>query len=206
MSICYAICLSVAISAIGSQEIPQNQSLPNLEGYTITELKITNSAPLQAQVLRELVFSSKDGDLYDPQNLEDGLKRIRDLYDGLGFIDFSYNPLIDINQEEKTVACSFQFDPGKQFIINKINIIGAKSSKDEAEIQSKVLLKEKRMFSLKLFEHSRRRVEEHLESKGMSLKEFKYEQLTDPPVDIISQTFDTPVYVNIFVLVDSDGH
>jgi hypothetical protein len=81
-----------------------------------------------------------------------------------------------------------------------------KSSEDEAAIRSKILLKEKRIFTLTAFEYSRGRIKEQLESKGMSLKEFKYEQLTDTPVDPDSaqRAFGNPVYVDILVLIDSE--
>jgi outer membrane protein assembly factor BamA len=187
------ICLAAVLSSFGSQGQQEKQSLPNLEGYKLAELKITDASPLSSQLLRDIAFSIKAGDAYDSQIIEDDMKKIKRAYNNLGFIDFTYTPQIDINQKEKTVSCSFHFIPGEQFFVNQIKILGTKSSEEEAEIRSDIYLKETYPFSLDALYHSIRREKEQLEDKGISIKDFRYERLTD-----------NPGKVDIFIRIESE--
>ena len=74
-------------------------------------------------------------------------------------------------------------------------ILGTKSSEEEAEIRSDIYLKETYPFSLDALYHSIRREKEQLEDKGISIKDFRYERLTD-----------NPGKVDIFIRIESEKH
>jgi outer membrane protein insertion porin family len=195
MNLFLTICLAAALSSFGSQDYQEEQLLPDLEGYKLAELKITGASPFSSQVLRDIAFSIKAGDAYDSQIIEDDMKNIKRAYNDMGFIDFTYTPQIDINQKEKTVSCSFRFVPGEQFFVNQINILGIKSSEEEVEIRSDIFFKEKYPFSLNAFYQSIGSVKAQLEGKGSSIKDFRYERLTD-----------NPGKVDIFIQIESEKH
>jgi outer membrane protein assembly factor BamA len=147
---------------------------------------MTDASPLNSEALKEGAFSVKDGELYDPQIIDEGLKRIKRLYEDLGYIDFSYTPQIDINQSKKSVSCSFHLVPGKQYFINRFNISGAKSNEEAAAIGSEISDFEGKIFSPTTFSVLKKRLSDYLDHKEPALKDLQYQRLPGSPgkVDI----------------------
>jgi outer membrane protein assembly factor BamA len=112
-----------------------------------------------------------------------------------GSQDYQEEQLLPDLEGYKSVSCSFRFVPGEQFFVNQINILGTKSSEEEVEIRSDIFLKEKYPFSLNALYHSIRSVKAKLEGKEISIKDFRYERLTD-----------NPGKVNIFIQIESEKH
>ena len=180
------ICLALAFSMPGLQGLQEEQKLQDLEGYALADLRLTNTDPLNSEFLRDHVFSINNGDPYDTRPIREGLEKIVRLYGDLGYLDFAYNPHLDIDQSEKTVSCSFEFIPGTRYSVNKIRVFGVESSEDENEIKSTLNLKENMFFSPMFFNRDLKRLSEFLEVKNLALKDYDFKRSPDHPgtVDI----------------------
>jgi outer membrane protein assembly factor BamA len=181
MSPLITICLAMAFSMAGLQGPQEEQSAQDLSGYTLAELKLSNTVHLNSEMLRDRVFSVKGGDPYDTQLVKEGLEKIVRLYGDMGYIDFAYTPYIDINQSEKTVSCAFDFIPGTRYFVNRIQVFGAGSGEEEKEIKSAVSLEENRLFSLSALDRSVGRLKALLEAKNLALKDYEFKRSSDHP-------------------------
>ncbi len=180
------ICLALAFSMTGAQGLQEEQPLQDLAGYKLSALKLTNTSPLDSEFLRGHVFSINNGDPYDTRPIKEGLDKIVRLYGDLGYLDFAYNPHLDINQGEKTVSCSFEFFPGTRYSINEIHVLGVESSEFENEIKSVLNIQENRFFSPVFFNMDLKRLRGFLEAKNLALKDYEFKRSSDQPgtVDI----------------------
>ena len=174
-----AVCLALALSMQGTQGPREDQPVQDLAGYRLAELKLTNASPLNSEFLKA-VFSISNGDPYDAKHLRETLGKIRMLYMDMGHIDFVYNPHLDIDHSEKTVSCSFEFIPGTRYRINRIHLLGARSSEEENEIKGALnLLKEKNIFSPSALYGSIWRLSELLDAKSLALKGYEFKRSSD---------------------------
>jgi len=180
------ICLAIAYIMPGPPGPQEIQPTQDLSGYRLAELKLTNTVHLNSEMLRDRVFSIKDGDPYDTQLVKEGLEKIKKLYEDMGYIDFAYTPHLDINQSEKTVSCSFNFIPGTRYFVDGISIFGAGSGEEETEIKSAISLEEKRLFSLSALDRSITRLNALLKAKNLAVKNYEFKRSSDHPgtVDI----------------------
>jgi outer membrane protein assembly factor BamA len=179
-------CLALAFLMPGSQGLQEEQSLQDLDGYKLATLMLTNTSPLNSEFLRDHVFSINDGDPYDKRPIKEGMGKIVRLYSDLVYLDFAYNPHLDINQSEKTVTCSFEFIPGTRYSVNRIHVFGAESGEDESEIKSVLNLKETMFFSPIFFDRDLKRLSAFLEAKNLALEDYDFKRSPDHPgtVDI----------------------
>lgn len=178
------IWLGMAVSILGSSVSQQPPPAPDLREYKLAKLEIINADPLHSRALAEGIFGRHIGDSYDPQAIEEDLEQIGQMYDRLGFIDFRYISEIEHDPSQKTVSCVFNFSPGTQFFVNEINIEGSESGEkgiDAKPVIDNLLFKQKGIFGLSYFEHSKMRLGRYLESNGLSLKGFRYERSVDHP-------------------------
>ena len=174
------ICLGMALSMPGLQGPQEELSMKALPGYTLAELKLTNTEPLNSNFLRSLFHISK-GDPYNTEPLRETLERIRQLYLELGHVDFAYNPHLDINKSEKSVSCTFEFILGTRYYVNRIHIFGAGSDEEEMEIRDTLILEENRIFSPSALYGSIRRLNNLLESKDLALQKYEYKRSSERP-------------------------
>ena len=128
----------------------------------------------------------KRGDPYDPKRIKEGLEEIQRLFFGLGYIDFTYTPRININSTGKTVSYSFLLLPGRQYFFKRINISGSERTYDR-EIRSVLspFVEEGKVFSSIALESAIHNLIKFLETKNLNLKDYEYKRSSsDGMVDI----------------------
>jgi hypothetical protein len=144
-------------------------------GYTLADLELKGSFPFDSEKLTN-AFAIKKGEPFDVRLIKKTLEQIQQLFFNLGYIDFTYIPELDVNQNEKTVSCSIFLVPGKQYFVSKINISGIGSDEDGKEIISALRaagLEEKTVFSSGLLEKAIKSLNELLDTKNLTLKDYE---------------------------------
>ena len=182
MTTILTIFLAISFAVFGPQS--QQQQLPkqDFEGYKLGDLELTGSTVFALNIIRDKIFPISKEDPFDMQLIRKGLSKIRRMFFDLGYIDFVYTPDMAIDPNKKTFSCVFHLDQGKQYFINHINIFGVGSSEVEDEIRSvmsKLKVEENNFFSLTAFQAAFNRINELLETKDLSLKNYEYKRLSE---------------------------
>jgi outer membrane protein insertion porin family len=108
----------------------------------------------------------KEGDYYVPEELTKAIERIKGLYQSLGYKNLSVEePVLDFNQEQKTVSVAIEIKEGVRFTIDRIKISG-NSSFEDGELINVAGLKEGMPFNERDVNDARLRLLEFYSSKG----------------------------------------
>ncbi len=108
----------------------------------------------------------KEGNYYIPEELTTAIERIKGLYQSLGYKDVSVEePVLDFNQEQKTVSVAIEIKEGVRFTIDRIKISG-NSSFEDGELINVAGLKEGMPFNERDVNDARLRLLEFYSSKG----------------------------------------
>ncbi len=149
------------------------------ELFRMGELYIRSSDPEQGlrfkvDALRE-AFPLKKGDVFAVDKIRTALQDYQKLYGTFGFIDFTAQPLFDIDSDNKVINLTLEFDEQKQFFVRRIEFQGNTTTRDKV-IRREILLDEGDMFDNRKWEISILRLnqldyfepikaEEHVEMK-----------------------------------------
>jgi len=98
-------------------------------------------------------FPLKKGDIFSTQKIRKALEEYKKLYGTYGFIDFTYEPLTDIDPQNKVVNLTLQFDEQKQYFVRRIEFQGNTTTRDKV-IRREILLDEGDMFNSRAWEVS----------------------------------------------------
>jgi outer membrane protein insertion porin family len=120
--------------------------------FRIKNLEFKNCSPLNCDRLVQ-AFGLKNGDVVNFSRIQDTLENIKNLYSDLGYINWSYIPEEDVDQEAKLYSLTFDFDTGNQFFVNRINFQGNSKTRDKV-IRREFLIQEGRIFSHTALERS----------------------------------------------------
>jgi outer membrane protein assembly factor BamA len=66
----------------------------------------------------------RDGDIFDNRKIRDGLNALNELYGEHGYIDFTAEPITNIDDEHQTISLKIDLVEEKQFHIGKIDVQG----------------------------------------------------------------------------------
>ncbi|MBI1750156.1 MAG: outer membrane protein assembly factor BamA [Acidobacteria bacterium] len=98
-------------------------------------------------------FPIKPGEIFAVDKVRKALEEYRKLYGTFGFIDFTATPLTDIDQPNKTINLTLEFDEQKQFFVRRIEFSGNTTTRDKV-IRREVLLDEGDLFNNRAWEVS----------------------------------------------------
>ncbi|MBI3483792.1 MAG: outer membrane protein assembly factor BamA, partial [Acidobacteria bacterium] len=98
-------------------------------------------------------FPIKPGEIFATDKVRKAMDEYRKLYGTFGFIDFTSQPLTDIDQQSKTINLTFEFDEQKQFFVRRIEFSGNTTTRDKV-IRREVLLDEGDLFNNRAWEVS----------------------------------------------------
>ena len=100
------------------------------EQWKVGKLELTDCGIFKCEVLVK-AFGLNPGDILNYKKVKKALEDIKKLYGNYGYIDADYLPEQKFNREDKTVDMSFQFQPGKQFAVHRINFEGNTKTRDK---------------------------------------------------------------------------
>lgn len=125
--------------------------------YRMGKLVFRSSDPDQGLIFKpevlQRVFPLKEGDIFSADKIRKSLDTFRKLYGEYGYIDFTAEPLFDVNDAKKIVNLTLQFDQQKQFFVRRIEFSGNTTTRDKV-IRRELLLDEGQIFNNRLWEMS----------------------------------------------------
>ena len=134
-------------------------TIPIEEGaiYHLGKLYIRSSDPQKQlwfkQAYLKQLFPLKPGAVFDAGKIRDSFKMYTKLYGAFGFIDFTAQPVFDVNEKTKVVNLTLVFDQEKQYYIRRINFSGNTTTRDNV-IRRELLLNEGDLFNNHLWDLS----------------------------------------------------
>src|SRR5215469_15376988 len=107
-----------------SSRIAVSARIDEGEQYRLGEITFTNNRSIpNTRALRDL-FPIKDGDVFNREKIATGLVNLRKAYGAEGYINATFFPTPQVDENERIVSFEIGVDDGKQFYVNSINIIG----------------------------------------------------------------------------------
>ncbi|MGH9688717.1 MAG: outer membrane protein assembly factor BamA [Candidatus Acidiferrales bacterium] len=125
--------------------------------YHMGKLVFRSSDPDQGLIFKtdflKAIFPLKPGDIFDADKIRKSLDTYRKLYGQYGYIDFTPEPLFDVNDAKNIVNLTLQFDQEKQYFVRRITFSGNTTTRDKV-IRRELLLDEGQIFNNHLWELS----------------------------------------------------
>ncbi len=125
--------------------------------YRMGKLTFRSSDPDQGLIFKQAylkaIFPLKQGDIFDADKIRKSLDTYRKLYGEYGYIDFTPEPLFDVNDAKKIVNLTLQFDQEKQYFVRRIEFVGNTTTRDKV-IRRELLLDEGQIFNKRLWDLS----------------------------------------------------
>lgn len=125
--------------------------------YRMGRLVFRSGNPDQGLIFKpgylKALFPLKPGDIFDADKIRKSLDTYRKLYGQYGYIDFTPEPLFDVDDAKKVVNLTLQFDQQKQYFVRRIRFVGNTTTRDKV-IRRELLLDEGQVFNNHLWELS----------------------------------------------------
>ncbi len=152
--------LPVPLPAIGRRHGKStNITIPIEEGdrFHMGKLFIRNVDPekglsIKTEFLQQ-IFPLHEGDIFAVDKVRKALEDYRKLYGQFGYIDFTATPISDVDNANKIVNLTLEFDEQKQFYVRRIEFQGNVTTRDKV-IRREILLDEGDVFNNRLWEIS----------------------------------------------------
>ena len=91
--------------------------------YRMAGIRFRENGALPSDQLRRLM-PLQEGDLFNVAKIRDGIEAIRRLYVSLGFIDATFEPDLEINEQSSTILLSLTLDEQKRYSIGTVEVLG----------------------------------------------------------------------------------
>lgn len=127
------------------------------ERYRMGKLVIRSSDPDQGLHLKvdalKSVFPLKPGDIFSTEKVRKSLEEYRKIYGDYGYIDFTSEPITDVEEATKTINLTLNFTEEKSYVVRRIEFSGNVTTRDKV-IRREVLLDEGNTFNQRLWDLS----------------------------------------------------
>ncbi len=134
--------------------------IPIEEGprYRMGELKVRSATGRDADLFfhpdfLKANFPLRKGQIFNVKRIRDSLENYRKLYSEFGYINMTTVPETEIDDLTRTIDMTLEFEPNKQFFVNRIEFVGNTTTRDKV-IRREILLDEGSIFNSRLWEHS----------------------------------------------------
>lgn len=120
--------------------------------YRIGPINFTgNKVFRRDQLLR--VFGMREGEVFNGELIKKGFENLKKIYGALGYINWTPIPRQDFEEEDKTVALTFDFDEGRQYWLRTLEFAGNTTTRDKV-LRREVLLNEGELYNSNLLDIS----------------------------------------------------
>ena len=113
--------------------------------YHIGELKLNNCGIFNCEALLRM-FDLNKGDVLNYKKVKSAVENIKKLYGNYGFIDVELLQDFKPQPDTKMVDIAFDVNPGKQFLVHRINFDGNTKTRDKV-MRREFNLEEKEEYS-----------------------------------------------------------
>lgn len=124
--------------------------------YFIKEVNMQGNDILSAEILKASI-PTQPGQRYAVDKLRTSIERLRLLWGEYGYLFADIEPSIDVNEDDKTVTVSFNFDLKDKVYLNRLTIKGNKKARDKV-IRRQILIDEGDLITNKKMDQSKDRV------------------------------------------------
>ncbi|MEZ5417868.1 MAG: outer membrane protein assembly factor BamA [Vicinamibacterales bacterium] len=141
--------------------------IPVVEGprYRVGEFSFAGNTIVKSEGLRPL-FKMQGGDWYSEKRIRDGLRKVQEIYGGVGYFEFTGYP--DLKPKpaalgpldgpaEPTVDVTMQLQEGEQYFVNRITFVGNTTTRDTV-VRREMRLVEGGIFNTEALKYSVRRL------------------------------------------------
>jgi outer membrane protein insertion porin family len=136
-----------------------NITIPIEEGerYKMGTLKIVSADPDKALSLKvealKTLFPLHQGDIFSAAKIRKAIEDYGKAYGQYGFIDFTAEPALDIDDNTKIINVTMRFTEEKQYYVRRIDFSGNTTTRDKV-IRRELLLDEGQLFNKRAWEIS----------------------------------------------------
>ena len=133
-------------------------TIPIEEGlrYKVASLEINGETALTQEELEKSILT-KESQTYNESQLREDVVRLTELFSIKGYAYADVNPVIKINDENRTVDLTFEIEKGKKVYVGEINIAGNTDTRDNV-IRREFRLKEGELFNSEKLKRSKQRI------------------------------------------------
>jgi outer membrane protein insertion porin family len=136
-----------------------NITIPIEEGerYRLGTLHITSADPDKALSLKvealKGIFPLKENDVFSVGSVRKALQTYGKVYGQYGFIDFTAEPVTEVDEASKRINLTMRFDEQKQYYVRRIEFFGNTTTRDKV-IRREMLIDEGQLFNQRAWELS----------------------------------------------------
>ena len=128
------------------------------ERFRMGKLVVRSSDPDHPELVfktdfLENAFPLKKGDIFSTEKVRKSMEDYKSLFGNFGYIDFTAQPLTDVDQAAKVVNLTLEFDLQKPYRVRRIEFAGNTTTRDKV-IRRQLLLDEGDFFNSRLWELS----------------------------------------------------
>src|SRR3979411_1005479 len=125
--------------------------------YHMGTLKIVSADPDKALSLKvealKTIFPLNQGDIFATDKIRKALENYKNAYGEYGFIDFTAEPAMDIDDDKKIINLTLKFNEEKQYYVRRIDFSGNTTTRDKV-IRRQLLIDEGQLFNKRAWEIS----------------------------------------------------
>jgi outer membrane protein insertion porin family len=99
------------------------------------------------------MFPLKQGDIFSTEKLRKSFDTYKGLYGEWGYIDFTTNPVFDIDDKTKIINLTLEFDQQKEYFVRRIEFSGNTTTRDKV-IRREIVIDEGQVYNNRLWELS----------------------------------------------------
>ena len=150
----------VLTSGPSSEQIAITVQIDEGQQYRLEGIRFRNNKVLpNVNALRDL-FPIKDGDILNRDAIEKGMQDLQRVYGEFGYINLVSIPTTQIHQEQATVSFDIDLDEGKQFYINRVDVVGLNETAFQ-NVKREMILKPGDIYNQRLMELFQERYTSH---------------------------------------------
>ncbi len=99
------------------------------------------------------MFPLKQGDIFSTDKLRKSFDTYKNLYGEWGYIDFTTNPVFDIDDKTRIINLTLEFDQQKEYFVRRIEFSGNTTTRDKV-IRREIVIDEGQVYNNRLWELS----------------------------------------------------
>jgi beta-lactamase regulating signal transducer with metallopeptidase domain len=123
-----------------------------IQEYRIGNIKIFGNKAVNAVQIRS-ALGLAPGLVFNEDQLRRGFEALKRIYGSLGYVNFTPEPDLDFDEQQKVMNLTINIDEDRQFTVNRINFTGNTRTRDDV-IRREILLKEGDVFNASLWDRS----------------------------------------------------
>lgn len=167
---------------IGEKFISIHFKIDEGSQYKIKKIALTGDLIIPEKEIFKII-QSKEADLYNRENIRKDILSISDIYSGKGFANVNVTPLVNKNDEQKTMDINYSINKGEPVYFNRINISGNLKTRDKV-IRRELKIAEQDLYSKEKIQKSFKNLNRLNYFKEIDIKPVKTQEENIMDVDV----------------------